>query len=69
MKKLLSLVALGVVLSTSAFAQSAPHSQRYANPGYQYEQERVHPYDAGHYQAWYGNNNANPDFQLGGTSR
>jgi hypothetical protein len=66
MKKLVVLVSLGVVVATSAFAQSAPHSRRHADPAFQYGQERVHPYDAGRYQPWHGNNDANPDFQLGG---
>jgi hypothetical protein len=69
MKRLVALVALGVVVATSAFAQSAPHSRSYADPAYQYGQQRVHPYDADHYQRWYGDNNANPDFQLGGSER
>jgi hypothetical protein len=52
MKTLLSLVALGVVLSTSALAQSAPRSRYDANPAYSYGQA-VHPYYPDHYQPPY----------------
>jgi hypothetical protein len=72
MKKLLALVALGAVVASPAFAQSAPRAHRDAAPSYEYQgSARVHPYAADHYQrpGLEYNNNVNPDFQLGGGER
>jgi hypothetical protein len=62
MKKLFFLVALASVLAAPAFAQHAPRQDNLT------WSSSVHPYAAGYYTRpqYEHNNNANPDFQLGG---
>jgi hypothetical protein len=63
MKELFFLVAVATVLAAPAFAQNAPTRQD--NRAWS---SSVHPYAAGYYTRpqYEHNNNANPDFQLGG---
>jgi hypothetical protein len=70
MKKLLVLVALGAAIAAPNFAQAAPTAQSYARESTHGWSSRVHVYAPKHYAPWYdsyGNNNLNPDFQLGGS--
>jgi hypothetical protein len=67
MKMFLAIAALGIVLAAPAFAQQA--SVRQENRAFnQQSSSRVHPYTADRYTVpqYENNNNANPDFQLGG---
>jgi hypothetical protein len=68
MRKFLAIVALGTVLAAPAFAQQANGRQEYRTFQNQ-SSSRVHPYAADRYNTatqYENNNNANPDFQLGG---
>jgi opacity protein-like surface antigen len=67
MKKVLVVAALGTVLAAPASAQQAPSPRRDAQ-ALQWS-SRVHVYAPDFYQPQYGNQNANPDFQLGGSTR
>jgi hypothetical protein len=62
-KKLLVIAALGIVLAAPAFAQQAP--RRNAHAPRQDWSSRVHVYAPDYYVPQYGNQNTNPDFQLG----
>jgi opacity protein-like surface antigen len=62
-KKLLVIAALGIVLAAPAFAQQAP--RRNAHAPRQDWSSRVHVYAPDDYTVWHGNQNSNPDFQLG----
>jgi hypothetical protein len=64
MKILLATVALGAVFAVPAFAQ-APNTRQDAQTSRQGWSSRVHVYAPDHYTVWQGNQNANPDFQLG----
>jgi hypothetical protein len=66
MKKLLVLVAFGTALTTAAFAQQASRPENRAS--HQRWLPGVYPYVDDHYATLRQerNNNANPDFQLGG---
>jgi Ni/Co efflux regulator RcnB len=68
MKKFLAIVALGTVLAAPAFAQQAANGRQDNRAFHQQSSSRVHPYSADRYTApqYENNNNANPDFQLGG---
>jgi hypothetical protein len=61
MKKLLVLVALGTIIAAPAFAQREPNTDHRARSP-QHQRSTVPP--GGIY--YERNNNANPDFQLGG---
>jgi hypothetical protein len=62
-KKLLVIAALGIVLAAPAFAQQAPRRDVHA-PRQDWS-SRVHVYAPDDYTVWHGNQNSNPDFQLG----
>ena len=62
MKRLLAIVALGAALASPAFAQAPNTRNESARADWS---SRVHVYAPDHYTAWHGNQNANPDFQLG----
>ena len=64
MKILLATVALSAVFAVSAFAQ-VPNTRQDAQTSRQGWPSRVHLYAPDHYTVWHGNQNANPDFQLG----
>ena len=64
LKILLATVALGAVLAVPAFAQ-APNTRQEAQTSRQVWSSRVHVYAPDHYTVWHGNQNADPDFQLG----
>ena len=64
MKMLLVTVALGAVFAAPAFAQ-APNARQDVQTSRQDWSSRVHVYAPDHYTTWHGNQNANPDFQLG----
>jgi hypothetical protein len=64
MKILLATVALGAVFTVPAVAQ-APNTRQDAQTSGQGWSSRVHVYAADHYTVWHGNQNANPDLQLG----
>jgi hypothetical protein len=64
MKILLATVALSAVFAASAFAQ-VPNTRPDAQTSRRDWSSRVHVYAPDHYTVWYGNQNANPDFQLG----
>ncbi len=67
LKKVLVVAALGTVLAAPAFAQQVPSARRDAQaPQWS---SRVHVYAPDFYQPQYGNQNANPDFQLSGSTR
>ena len=61
MRNLLSLAALSILIATPALAASDQEGGRHPHGP-----SRVHVYSAGHYGRGTGNNNLNPDFQLGG---
>jgi hypothetical protein len=61
---LLATVALGAVFAAPAFAQ-APNTRQNVQTSYPDGSTRVHVYAPDHYTVWRGNQNANPDFQLG----
>jgi len=65
----LVVVALGTDVASQAFAQQAPNARRDAQTPRQGWSSRVHVYAPEYYQPQYGNQNANPDFQLNGSSR
>ena len=65
MKELFVIVALTTVLAAPAFAQQAPNTRQDAQA--LRRSPRVHVYAPDYYQPWYGNQNVNPDFQLGYT--
>jgi hypothetical protein len=69
MKKLLAIVAVGTVLAGPAFAQQAQSTHRGARAAHPQYSTRVQPYEPEVYQRprYEYNNNANPDFQLGGS--
>jgi hypothetical protein len=71
MKKLLAIIALGTVLAAPAFAQQAPNARQDAQRSGSEWSSRVHSYAPDHYSPprYEYNNNANPDFQLGGGER
>jgi hypothetical protein len=64
-KKLLVIAALGIVLAAPAFAQQVPRRDAQA-PRHDWS-SRVHVYAPEYYVPHYGNQNTNPDFQLGYT--
>ena len=64
MKILLATFALGAVFAVPAFGQ-APNTRQDAQASRQGWSSRVHVYAPDHYTVWHGNQNANPDFQLG----
>jgi hypothetical protein len=64
-KKFLGIVALGTVLAAPAFAQQAPNAGGDLQTSRQEWSSRVHVYAPDHYVPRYGNQNVNPDFQLG----
>ena len=64
MKMLLATVAIGAVFVAPAFAQVA-NTRQDAQTSRQGWSSRVHVYAPDHYTVWHGNQNANPDFQLG----
>jgi hypothetical protein len=64
MKMRLATVALGAVFAAPAFAQ-APDTRQNVQTSRQDGSARVHVYAPDHYTVWHGNQNANPDFQLG----
>ena len=66
MKKVLVVAALGTVLAAPAFAQQAPNARRDVQRHREWS-SRVHVYAPEYYQPQYGNQNADPDFQLSGT--
>jgi Ni/Co efflux regulator RcnB len=65
MKKFLVIVALGTVFAAPAFAQQAANGRQDNRALHQQSSSRVSAdrYTAPQYE---NNNNANPDFQLGG---
>jgi hypothetical protein len=65
MKKLFVIVTLTTALAGPAFAQQAPNTRQDAQTSRR--SPRVHVYAPDYYQPWYGNQNVNPDFQLGYT--
>jgi hypothetical protein len=65
MKKLFVIVTLTTALAAPAFAQQAPNTRQDAQTSRR--SPRVHVYAPDYYQPWYGNQNVNPDFQLGYT--
>jgi hypothetical protein len=65
MKKVLVVAALGTVLAAPAFAQQAPNARR--DVQHREWSPRVHVYAPEYYQPQYGNQSADPDFQLSGT--
>jgi hypothetical protein len=70
MKNLLVLATLGAALAAPNFAQAAATPDSHARASNQGWSSRVHVYGPNHYAPWYdshGNNNLNPDFQLGGS--
>ena len=70
MKKLLVLVTLGAAIAAPNFAQAASTADSYGRASNQEWSSRVHVYAPNQYAPWYdsyGNNNLNPDFQLGGS--
>jgi hypothetical protein len=69
LNKLLVVAALGTVLAAPAFAQQAPNARRDAQTPRQDWSSRVHVYAPDYYQPQYGNQSANPDFQLSGSTR
>ena len=62
MKIILVSVALGAVLIAPAVAQQAPQTRQGAD-------SRVRVYAPDYYVQHHGNNNVNPDYQLGGDHR
>jgi hypothetical protein len=64
-KKLLVIAALGSVLASPAFAQKAPNARQDAQTSRQQWSSKVRVYAPDYYEPWHGNQNANPDFQLG----
>jgi hypothetical protein len=66
-KKFLVIAALGTVLAAPAFAQQAPNARRDTQAPHREWSSRVHVYAPEFYQPQYGNQNADPDFQLSGT--
>jgi hypothetical protein len=64
MKKLFVIVTLTTALAAPAFAQ-APDTRQNVQTSRQDGSARVHVYAPDHYTVWHGNQNANPDFQLG----
>jgi hypothetical protein len=66
MKKLCVVVAFGTAIATTAFAQQAPHQESRAS--HQQGSSDVRRYQDDQYvpPRYERNNNANPDFQLGG---
>jgi hypothetical protein len=70
MKKLLAVVALTTVVAAPALAQQAPSGRHEGRAARQERSQRVIPYGPSAPDIYYGrlplNNNANPDFQLGG---
>ena len=64
LKIILATVALGAVLAVPAFAQ-APNTRQEAQTSRQGWSSRVHVYAPDHYTVWHGNQNTDPDFQLG----
>jgi hypothetical protein len=69
MKKLLVIAALGTVLAAPAFAQQAPNARRDVRAPQQEWSSKVHVYAPDYYVPQYGNQTANPDFQLSGSTR
>jgi hypothetical protein len=68
MKTLVAFVALSAVIAGPAFAQAPSRNHTF----HQQSSSRVHPYaaDVPYVARGYEyNNNANPDFQLGGSDR
>jgi hypothetical protein len=65
MKKLFVIITITTALAAPAFAQQAPNTRQDAQTSRQQRSPRVHVYAPDYYQLWYGNQNVNPDFQLG----
>jgi hypothetical protein len=65
MNKLFVIVTLTTTFAVPAFAQQTPNSRQDAQTSRR--SLRVHVYAPNYYQPWYGNQNLNPDFQLGYT--
>ena len=64
-EKVFVIVTLTTTFAVPAFAQQAPNSRQDAQTSRR--SLRVHVYAPNYYQPWYGNQNLNPDFQLGYT--
>jgi hypothetical protein len=72
MKTLLALVALAIGITAPAFAQATRKGHTHVRALRQEQSSIVHPYAADHHYPhpqYDYNNNANPDFQLGGSDR
>jgi hypothetical protein len=65
MKKLLVVVAIGTTIAAPAFAQQAPNARQDPHTSQRQWSSRVHVFAPDYYTPWYGNENANPDFQSG----
>jgi hypothetical protein len=61
--KLISIIALGTVLTAPAFAQAPNFREEAARADWS---SRVHVYAPDHYARSRGNESTNPDFHLGG---
>jgi hypothetical protein len=72
MKTLLAFVALATGIAAPAFAQPTRKGHTNVRAPRQEQSSIVHPYAADHHYPhpqYDYNNNANPDFQLGGSDR
>jgi hypothetical protein len=72
MKTLLAIVALATGIAVPAFAKPIRTGQTHVRASSQEHSPIVHPYAADHHYPhpqYDYNNNANPDFQLGGSDR
>jgi hypothetical protein len=72
MKTLLAFVALAICIAAPAFAQPTRKGHTHVRASRQEQSSIVHPYAADHHYPhpqYDYNNNANPDFQLGGSDR
>jgi hypothetical protein len=72
MKTLLAFIALATGIAAPAFAKPTRTGHTHVRASSQEQSPVVHPYAADHHYPhpqYDYNNNANPDFQLGGSDR